>query len=102
MRTTEVKAPPRLQTQAARETNIKALAGRANHTLTAGQREELDRAPRKYRKLILKAFEAASSPRKAIAANCLTCTNFNIAEIRDCVVSRCVLVPYRPYQDDTE
>jgi hypothetical protein len=85
-------------TRAARELNINALAERPNHTLTAGQREELAQAPSKYRKLLLKAFEGATSPRKAIQANCLTCTHYNIAEIADCAVLRCALRPYRPYQ----
>jgi hypothetical protein len=66
--------------------------------LHPGQQEELAQAPVKYRGILLKAFQGASSPRKAIQANCLTCTHFNIAEIRDCAVLRCALRPYRPYQ----
>jgi hypothetical protein len=98
MRTTVSESAVGTGIRAARETNSKALAGRPNHTLSAGQREELDRVPRKYRKLILKALQGTASPRRAIQANCLTCTHFNIDEIRECAVSRCVLRPYRPYQ----
>ena len=98
MRTTGSESAAGTGIRAARETNSKALAGRPNHTLSAGQREELDRAPRKYRKLILKALQGTASPRRAIQANCLTCTHYNIDEIRHCSVLRCVLRPLRPYQ----
>jgi hypothetical protein len=71
----------------------------AEAPLSAGQREEIEKAPSRYRSLLLKAFQGAASPRKAIQANCLTCTHFNVDEIRHCAVLRRALRPYRPYQE---
>jgi hypothetical protein len=66
--------------------------------LHPAQLEVLDQAPPKYQNLVRQAFEGASSPRKAIQACGLTCTHYDIAEVRACTVWRCPLHRFRPYQ----
>lgn len=68
----------------------------------AGRRTEyLGTVPQKYRALVAKAVEGATSPRQAIKAKCLDCCHFQRAEVRACAVSTCPLHAYRPYQDDS-
>ena len=60
--------------------------------------EEIAGAPAKFQKIVADAFARTASPRRAIQAQCLTCTHYNRAEIRACMVYRCPLWQYRPYQ----
>lgn len=59
----------------------------------------LSTVPVQSRGIVQKAFEGASSPRQAIKAKCLTCSNFDRAEISLCRVSLCPLHAFRPYQE---
>lgn len=58
----------------------------------------LPNVPSKVRGTIRQAFEGKSSPRQAIKAKCLTCSNFDRDEISFCRVVLCPLWAYRPYQ----
>ena len=88
-------APLAVATAKGRGDDEKSL--QANRSLPAAQEEVIAQAPPKYRLLLRKAFEGASSPRKAIKASCLTCTHYNLDEIRACTVLRCPLHKFRPY-----
>lgn len=55
--------------------------------------------PAQSRGIVKKAFEGASSPRQAIKAKCLTCANFDRAEISLCRVLLCPLHAFRPYRE---
>lgn len=60
----------------------------------------LPNVPSKVRGVMRKAFEGTSSPRQAIKAKCLACSNFDSAEISFCRVVLCPLWAFRPYQRD--
>jgi hypothetical protein len=62
------------------------------------QAELVSKAPPSVRRTLEKAFEGSSSPRQAIKAMCLTCTNYDREEIRCCRVFSCPLRRYRPFQ----
>lgn len=47
--------------------------------------------------VIAAALNGTGSPRKAIKAKCLTCTNFSREEIEHCTVIICPLHAFRPY-----
>ena len=55
-------------------------------------------APVTRRRVIESAYAGTCSPRKAIKAKCLECTNFAPAEITACSSSLCPLFAFRPYQ----
>lgn len=61
-------------------------------------REYVSTVPPKYRHLVAKVAEGATSPRQAIKAKCLDCCHFQRAEVRDCAVWVCPLHRFRPYQ----
>jgi len=94
------------ETTAPRPTGIGEGRGECQTTLkcdsrlTTAQQEVIQQAPPKYRKLVRQALQGATSPRRAIQANCLTCTHYDVAQIRECVVLRCTVHAYRPYQRD--
>jgi hypothetical protein len=71
--------------------------------MTAADRraEFLGNVPQRYRALVAKTFEGATSPRQAIKAKCLDCCHFQRAEIRCCGVVTCPLHAYRPYQTES-
>lgn len=50
--------------------------------------------------VVKRAFAGSGSPRNAIKAKCLSCANWDRAEIADCLVITCPLRPWRPYQDN--
>jgi hypothetical protein len=52
--------------------------------------------------IVSRALAGSSSPRQAIKAKCLTCTNFDREEIAECRVVICPLHPYRPFQTQAE
>jgi hypothetical protein len=56
----------------------------------------LDRVPPLSRGLIARSLGGTASPRQAIKAFCLTCTNYDRDEITHCPVWRCPLHAYRP------
>lgn len=64
--------------------------------------EVLSNAPPRYRGVLERAFAGTADKRTAIRANCLTCSDFDVAEIRACRVLRCPLWLYRPYQRGDE
>ena len=51
-----------------------------------------------YRGVIRAALQGSASPRQAIKAHCLTCTNYQREEVKRCPVVVCPLWRYRPYQ----
>lgn len=61
--------------------------------------EEIRNTSPMYQGVVAKALEKRASPRQAIKARCLQCTNFQRLEISACQVARCALWEYRPYQD---
>lgn len=76
--------------------------GEANPTRaeSAKQRQAayLTTLPTSVRTLFGKAFERECSPRAAIKAACLQCTNFERTEIANCSTIRCQLREFRPFQ----
>ena len=48
--------------------------------------------------IVERAFLGKSSPRQAIKAKCLSCSNWQRAEVEVCSVEVCPLWWYRPYQ----
>lgn len=53
--------------------------------------------PQLYRRVYRKAM-GGRSLRAAVTAKCQDCSNWQRAEIRDCLVVTCSLWPYRPYR----
>lgn len=71
--------------------------------VTAAQEKVLEFV-RKNRSKLLKTIQKAysgTSYRKALNAKCLECSNFQINEVRECMVYTCPLWMYRPYQKDS-
>jgi hypothetical protein len=66
----------------------------------ASQEGELSRTPISARGIVARAFAGKASPRQAIKARCLQCSNYQRDEIKHCTVEGCALWTYRPYQDD--
>jgi hypothetical protein len=66
--------------------------------ITENQQSYIDSAGQLYRAQIKRAFEGKSSPRAAIKAKCLGCSNWQREEITHCQVTLCELHAYRPYQ----
>ncbi len=64
--------------------------------------EVLKNAPGSAIRTLERAFSGQASKRDAIRANCLDCTGYDRAEIRDCRVYRCPLWTYRQYQEAAE
>jgi hypothetical protein len=54
--------------------------------------------PASARGTIQRAFDGTASPRAAIRAQCLACSNFQRDEITACTVVLCALWSYRPFQ----
>ena len=80
---------------------------RADLPLSASARAEKQRAyvattPLLQRGLLARALGGEGSPRNAIKAKCLTCCNFDRAEISDCRVVVCPIWAFRPYQHESE
>ena len=50
-------------------------------------------------KALAQAFSGSASPRAAIKAMCLTCTDYDRASIKECTGFSCPLWAYRPFQD---
>lgn len=69
-------------------------------TVADRRAEYLGTVPARYRALVGKAAEGATSPRQAIKAKCLDCCHFQRAEVRLCGVLTCPLHAFRPYQSD--
>lgn len=61
----------------------------------------LETVPASARGIVERAL-LGQSRATAVKAKCLTCTNFDRAEIADCPVTICPLHPYRPFQDKSE
>lgn len=59
--------------------------------------EYLATLPKLSRGIVSAALDGAGSPRQAIKAKCLTCTNFDRAEVENCTVITCPLHAFRPY-----
>lgn len=58
--------------------------------------------PPLYQNVVAKAQRGEVSPRQAIKARCLQCSNFVRAEVAHCTVKSCALHAYRPYQQSAE
>lgn len=58
----------------------------------------VEKTPESARGIVERAFKGTSSPRAAIKAHCLVCTNFDRQAVRDCPVILCPLIAYRPFQ----
>ena len=59
----------------------------------------LQDVPRSARGVVAHAFAGTASPRAAIKAMCLTCSNYDRAEIAGCPVLVCPLHACRPFQN---
>jgi hypothetical protein len=70
-------------------------------TRTRDQRvkEMIAAAPVLFQKMLRDAYSGIASKRRAIQANCLTCTHYDRKLIADCRVWSCCLWPFRPYQE---
>jgi hypothetical protein len=68
----------------------------------ASREGELARTPVSARGIVARAFAGEASPRQAIKARCLQCSNYQRDEIRYCTVYGCALWIYRPYQTESE
>jgi hypothetical protein len=64
----------------------------------ASKEAEIARAPVSARGFVARAFAGTASPRQAIKARCLQCSNYQRDEITNCTVVGCALYAYRPYQ----
>ncbi len=64
----------------------------------------LNAVPDRHRRLYLSAMAGAASMRQAVKAKCIECVGFEeiVPRIRDCRVYGCPLLPYRPFQEDSE
>ena len=60
---------------------------------------EIARTPALSQQIVARALHGSSSPRQAIKARCLQCSNFQREEIAHCSVVTCALWQYRPYQE---
>lgn len=58
----------------------------------------LKNVPQTCQAIIGKAFDKTCSPRAAIKAKCLDCSEFDRDEIRNCTVVLCPLHAFRPFQ----
>lgn len=65
--------------------------------LTDKQLAYIDAAPSSFGGVLQHAFKGSASPRQAIKAKCLTCSNYQRNEITDCTIRLCPLWAYRPY-----
>lgn len=63
---------------------------------------ELARTPISAKGIIGRAFAKTASPRQAIKARCLQCSNYQRDEIANCTVLGCAFWQYRPFQDNAE
>ena len=62
------------------------------------QADFLKNVPATCQAIFTKAFAKTLSPRAAIKAKCLDCSEFDRDEIRNCTVVLCPLHAYRPFQ----
>lgn len=70
--------------------------------MQARQAEEIANTPALSRLLVARALDGTASPRKAIKARCLQCSNYQRDEIANCTVYCCALWQFRPFQDKAE
>ena len=70
--------------------------------LTPRQEEYLSKTARLSAPLMERAFRGKASPRAAIKANCLACTNFQRKEVEFCNSVCCPLWRYRPFQKSAD
>jgi hypothetical protein len=68
----------------------------------ASKEAEIARTPISARGIVARAFAGTASPRQAIKARCLQCSNYQRDEITNCTVVGCALHAYRPYQTVSE
>jgi hypothetical protein len=66
----------------------------------ASREAELARTPVSARGIVARAHAGIASPRQAIKARCLQCSNYQRDEITNCTVVGCALWTYRPFQPD--
>ena len=57
--------------------------------LSADQQHYLSTLPASVQRTLSRALEGSTSPRQAIKAMCLVCSNFQRSEITLCTMSRC-------------
>jgi hypothetical protein len=63
----------------------------------------LENVPEKFRKLTARALRGeCRSPRAAIRAKCLECSNYSTGEAAACTVWRCPLHAINPYRHAAE
>ena len=91
----------RLETSTGSVSHHTVGEGDVPRTLAQGMGEQeraafLGSVPALSRGLIARALAGTASPRQAIKAFCLTCTNYDRNEINQCPVWRCPLHAYRP------
>lgn len=67
--------------------------------MPADRADFLATVPTSARGIVGRAFTGTASPRAAIKAMCLTCSNYDRDEIAACPVILCPLHPYRPFQN---
>ena len=70
----------------------------------SGQKQAtfLVNVPTLWKSTIKRAFDGQGSPRQAIKAKCLDCSNFQREEVKECPVFLCPLWPWRPFQADRQ
>ena len=66
--------------------------------LTLRQREYVSKTPSLSAGMVKRAFVATASPRQAIKAKCLACSNWQREEVEFCRIDTCPLWAYRPYR----
>lgn len=71
-----------------------------NPTVVAGFKELKKNVPERWQPLVQRAM--AGSMKAAVNLNCLDCSGFQTAEIRNCVCTYCPLYAFRPYQGKTD
>lgn len=69
---------------------------------TPTEQEKIDKyvaaIPVKAQGTVARALAGSGSPRQAIKAKCLHCSNWQRDEITECRVLTCPLHPWRPFQ----
>jgi hypothetical protein len=78
-----------------------SLTGRAK-TRDEVRADEVSSTPALSQGIVARALAGEGSPRQAIKARCLQCSNFQRDEVANCTVIRCALWQFRPYQSNEE
>lgn len=86
-----------IHARAAKKTLTAKIYSATRQTLSPEQAQSISRAPPTCRGAIARCYEQRASPRQAIKAKCLDCTNFDRKEIAECQIDACPLWTMRPF-----